>query len=165
MSDEKHVVARTKLKPHTTCDYVVVVPYRPGPTTRLGEVFLDSVIFNMWCISLVAFIVARLLIRYSHPNANRTSNALINIPFNTLGLTFATTSAGSVQSRSEHVLITFIAVSSMFTGTFCSGILLQTMFGSTVVPYFNSIADLKKMPSLNFENNIFFPAALLENVP
>lgn len=146
---------------HTLADFVVVVPYRESTSNGLGSVLLDSDLFNIWCISLLCFVAVRLLIRLIHPLEDKRSNSLMNLPFNTAGLYFATTSAGSVRSRSEQTVLTFIAIGSMFTGTLCSDILLQTFMGSSAIPFFNSMLDLEKIP-LRYETNMFVYTNVLE---
>lgn len=144
-----------QLRTHTTADFVTVVSYVNGSSNSLGNVIMDSDIFNFWCISFICLVIIRLIIRLIHPTVESNFESLSNVPFNTAGLFFATTSSGSVCSRSELILVTFIAIGSIFTGTLCSGILLQSFVSDNSVPFYNSMLDLEKIPHLQYKTNTF----------
>lgn len=164
MSQPKMVVKNKiplTLIAHKTADFVVVVPYMESITDGVGSVLLNSDLFNVWCISLLCFVIVRIVIRLVHPLAEKRPNALMNIPFNTTGLYFATTSEGPIKARSEITIVTFIAIGSMFSSTLCSDILLQSFMGSDAIPYFKTMLDLEKIP-LKYEINMFVDKRILE---
>lgn len=143
-----------KLNSHSTARYVVVVPYFGSASSSLGQILYDSPLFNIWCALIVVFIVIRLFIRKLYRLENENYD-LTYIPFNTIGLSFGCTSPQNTQRRSENIIVLFIGVSSIFTGIFCSGILLQSLVGSLRRPYINSVEDLDKYIWLKFVLNQF----------
>lgn len=161
-NDEKNYFHKPrKLIPHTTGVYVVIVPYLGSSSISLSAVLYDSPLFTVWCACLIYFVVVRLVIRCFHSiEINR--NELIYIPFNTIGLSFGTTAAGSVRTRSESIVIVFIAISSIFTGILCSGILLQSFVVSSSRPTINSLEDIYKFPNLTFMSNTFINTYILD---
>lgn len=165
-STNKYITRQAnKLYPHTLSHYVVVVPYFGSTTLSLGRILYDSPIFNIWCISVVVFIIVRIIIRKSQrANNGLDHNKLTYIPFNTIGLSFGTTSAAnSLWSRPENIVVFFIGLSSIFTGIFCSGILLQSFVGSISIPNINSLKDLNKYPSLRYVSNQFANTEYFDN--
>lgn len=151
----------TKLVPHRTADYVVIVPYMAGSNESLANLLYESHLFNVWCISLVAFIIARIFLRHCHSSL-RSINELIYIPINTIGVSFGTTSADPTKSRPERIVILFVAISSIFTGMFCADILLQTFIASPLRPLINSLEDVEKFESLKYTSNMFVTVNLLD---
>lgn len=149
------------LRAHTTADFVVIVPYMEGSTNSLANIIMDSDLFNFWCISLFSLIITRIIIRILHPLLKTSLESLSNIPFNTAGLYFATTSAGPIRTKTEQIIVTVIAVGSIFTGTLCSGILLQTFVSNSAIPFYNSMSDLEKV-QLKYQTNMFVVTNILE---
>lgn len=143
-----------KLKPHTVSKFAIIVPYFGSSSVSLGQIMYDSPLFNIWCALVACFIIARVIIK-SCPPFKRNLNELVYIPFNTIGASFGTTSAENVRSSSENLIVLLIGISSLFTGTFCSGILLQSFVESTSIPFINSLYDLEKYPTLRFASNQF----------
>lgn len=160
-SDNKRFnLAPIQLISHTVAHFVVVVPYVGSTSSSVGQILYDSPIFNIWCASVVSFIIVRLCIRRCM-FIKICLNEISYIPFNTIGLSFGTTSAKSVRNRSENLVVLFIEVSSIFTGVFCSGILLQSFVGSSNRPIINSLADLDKLSSFQFVSNKYVLAHLM----
>lgn len=142
------------LKLHKTAEFITIVPYVESSSHRLAKVLMDSDVFYYWCFSLFASVIMRILISLLLPLVDSNLNALTRIPFNTLGLFFATTSAGTIRSKSDQFIVSTIAIGSIFTGIFCSGVLLQTFIGSATVPFFNSMLDVEKIP-IKYKSNMF----------
>lgn len=157
MSEPKYVPKNNVpifLKLHSTADFVVIAPYIPSTNYNLAKLITDSDLFFYWCFSFASFVIVRIVISLINSLEKRKLNALTSIPFNTFGLFLATTSAQSIRSKSERIIVTFIAIGSIFTGTFCSGVLLQKFTGSSWTPFFNSMYDLEKIP-LKYKSNQF----------
>lgn len=112
--------------------------------TAASDKLLKSPLLTVWTSAIVVFSVVRTLVRQILCFRYSRSNDFLYILFNTFGLSFGTTSASGLKSRSEMIIALFISLFSVLAGIFCAGFLFEQLTLSNFVQVINSFDDLLK---------------------
>lgn len=139
------------LYPHDFTEFVILVPMDFKEESALWDKLLNSPLFTVWASATVVF------------TDNTSHNDLVYILFNSLGLSFGTTTAHGVHSRAEMILVLFVSLFNVLAGILCASFLFEQLAITNYVPIINSFEDFLDhtelrliRPSIpNFSSEIF----------
>lgn len=154
------------LYPHDFTEFVILVPMDFKEESALWDKLLNSPLFTVWASATVVFTTGRILVRrllIVRFTDNTSHNDLVYILFNSLGLSFGTTTAHGVHSRAEMILVLFVSLFNVLAGILCASFLFEQLAITNYVPIINSFEDFLDhtelrliRPSIpNFSSEIF----------
>lgn len=137
------------LYPHEFTEYVILVKSELiEKTAGSSDQLLKSPLFTVWTSAIVVFSVVRILVRRILCFRYSISNDFLYILFNTFGLSFGTTPASGLNSRTEKIIVLFISLFGVLAGIFCAGFLFEQLTHSNFVQVINSFEDLLNNPKV-----------------
>lgn len=134
-----------KLFAHNHDDYVVIVPNELRTSTRIWLAIIRSPLFSVWAMAIGIFTLARKMLRHLAADG-KPSATMGSILFDTIGLTFGTTSGvvRRIKNRPERVLVLFLTLVAMLAAIMCPGHLFEELSTVSYRPKINTFDELKR---------------------
>lgn len=126
---------------------VLIVPSMYETRSTFSDFVFQSPLIRVWITTIIIFTILRTL-QWKIVNSKEPVNQLVYISFNTIGLSFGSTSVAGVKSRSELITIFFLSVFGMLA--------------TETIQSITSLNDLCKYPQiesvlfLEFQKKLFY---------